>query len=80
MFHVQRRFQHQKGDEEATRVCWGCRDNCLRKREQASKNVLMLPGCFGIAGLRKKRLRMRKEESKINERFEILWLRFFCGC
>jgi hypothetical protein len=64
LYHVQRKFQNiHKGDDIGpTRVCWDCRDLCLLKREEASKNILIFPGCFGIAVLRKKRLKFRKED------------------
>jgi hypothetical protein len=63
LYHVQKRFQRHKGDDAATRVCWGCRDICLVKREMlASKCELQFTKSFGIAVIRKKKMRIRKDE------------------
>jgi hypothetical protein len=54
LYYVQKQFQRSKGDADApTRVCWGCRDACLEKRDQMAQ----------AKQPRKKRMRIRKDAS-----------------
>eukprot|EP00475_Leptophrys_vorax_P025271 TRINITY_DN35367_c0_g1_i1.p1 TRINITY_DN35367_c0_g1~~TRINITY_DN35367_c0_g1_i1.p1 ORF type:complete len:530 (+),score=95.27 TRINITY_DN35367_c0_g1_i1:87-1676(+) len=56
LYYVQKRFQRSKGDADSpARVCWGCRDLCLEKRDQLA--TMKQP--------RKKRLRIRKDNGKV---------------